>query len=349
MTYHDALMCQLLALISVVRTVRQRLGDVEGGVVRALRVPQLAVRRQNLVAVLRCLGTIETLHNTQPTIQVLLTRQEFSGALDLIATSQDILSNEVDCPSAFCSMRSAPCSLFFLLSALSALSALFALSALCSYSFHLQVVNIESLRHLPLQLSELEGVIGQILLADLQATVRAELGREVPQCRASQGELQEEGGVEEGGLGPVITALVRQRSYSFLEFLEEQAVIAVKGAIRSVVLGVLDPQSETTLTQLVADFALIATADGWGDLLDLLVGSLLVVVRRVHGLHLVVQGSLEQGEEERLEEGGAGGSQLARLKNTAREVMLNICDQVRSSWPGLSLAVSRCTRGLANC
>ena len=130
MTYHDALMCQLLALISVVRTVRQRLGDVEGGVVRALRVPQLAVRRQNLVAVLRCLGTIETLHNTQPTIQVLLTRQEFSGALDLIATSQDILSNEVDCPSAFCSMRSAPCSLFFLLSALSALSLLSLLSLL---------------------------------------------------------------------------------------------------------------------------------------------------------------------------------------------------------------------------
>ena len=263
-------MCQLLALITVVRTVRQRLGDVEGGVVQALRVPQLAVRRQNLVAVLRCLGTIETLHNTQPTIQVLLTRQEFSGALDLIATSQDILGNEV--------------------------------------------VNIESLRHLPLQLSELEAVIGQILLADLQATVRAQLGREVPQCRASQGDLQEEGGVEEGGLGPVIAALVRQRSHSFLEFLEEQAVIAVKGAIRGVVLGVLDPQAETTLTQLVADFALIATAEGWGDLLDMLVGSLLVVVRRVHGLHLVVQGSLEQGEEERLEEGGGGGGRAVPAK-----------------------------------
>jgi hypothetical protein len=45
------------------------------------------------------------------------------------------------------------------------------------------------------------------------------------------------------------------------------------------VLHVLDPTEDTTLTNLVADFALIATPEGWTDLLDLLVGSLIVCLR----------------------------------------------------------------------
>jgi hypothetical protein len=36
---------------------------------------------------------------------------------------------------------------------------------------------------------------------------------------------------------------------------------------------------DTTLTNLVAEFALIATPEGWTDLLDLLVGSLIVLLR----------------------------------------------------------------------
>ena len=52
-------MSQLLALISVVRTVRQRLADVEDGVVSALKVPQMALKRQNLQAVIHALNTVQ--------------------------------------------------------------------------------------------------------------------------------------------------------------------------------------------------------------------------------------------------------------------------------------------------
>ena len=52
------------------------------------------MRRANLSAVLGALSTIDTLHNTQPTIQLQLTRQEFAAALELISTSRDILGNE---------------------------------------------------------------------------------------------------------------------------------------------------------------------------------------------------------------------------------------------------------------
>ena len=56
----------------------------------------------------------------------------------------------------------------------------------------------------------------------------------------------------------------------------------------------------------------------WTDLLDQLVGALLIVIRRVHAVHLVVRSSIEEEEGEAVE----------RLRSTAAEVMVNICDQV---------------------
>jgi len=275
MTYHDALMCQLLALISVVRTLRERLAAVEGGVVTALKVPQLALRKSNLEALLRCLNTVETLHNTQGFVQVQLSRQEFSGALDLISTSLDILNNEV--------------------------------------------VDVEALKGLPGQLGDLEELIGKMLLGDLQSAVSQELNRDLPlPVRATDGKLEGESQVEEGNLGAILQALVRQQSFTFLEFLEEQAVAAVKSAIKQVVVGVIEPKQEGTLTNLMAEYAEVAASDAWTDLLDMLVGALSVVVRRVHAVHMVVQGSLEEEEGEAIE----------RLRSTAAEVMVNICDQV---------------------
>ena len=88
-------MSQVSSLITVVRrTVRGRLDSVKIGVEAAIRVPQLVVMKTNLEAVLGVMSTIDTLHKTQPTIQLQLTRQEFAAALELISTSKDILSNE---------------------------------------------------------------------------------------------------------------------------------------------------------------------------------------------------------------------------------------------------------------
>merc|ERR1719187_1578427 len=87
-------MTQILTLISVVKNIREKFAGIEKGVVMALTVPQMAQRKQNLEAVLKTLKTMDTLHNTQPTIQILISREEFVGALDLIETSKDILSNE---------------------------------------------------------------------------------------------------------------------------------------------------------------------------------------------------------------------------------------------------------------
>ena len=215
---------------------------------------QLAVRRANLSAVLGALSTIDTLHNTQPTIQLQLTRQEFAAALELISTSRDILGNET--------------------------------------------ANIECLKHLPAQLDELTLVIEKMLLADFESIISSEFDREVELVKLS--ECDEEVGkdtkYDECMLSAIISGLVRQQRFKFLEYFEQQAISCLKNVIKDAVLSVLDVTSETTLTNLVAEYAGVASSEDWSSLIDLLherLGKLVSLRSRPADLALVSPRELE--------------------------------------------------------
>lgn len=271
MTYHDALMSQLLSLITVVRTVRERLAHVQDGVVSAMKVPQLAVRRANLESLLSVLNTVETLHKTQPTIQLQLSRQEFAAALELISTSTDIVSSET--------------------------------------------AGLDCLKQLPSKLEELTVEIEKTLLSDFQLVVSSELerGRSISRVEESCEVGEEDSHYDECVLAAIVSGLCRQNSYKFLEYFEQQSISAMKTVIKEVVLSVLDLSQDTTLTNLVADFAGRATSDGWTQLVDLMIGSCLkLVTGRVRSIHQLICSSSELSD--------------TSLVDT---VMVNICDQVQ--------------------
>ncbi len=74
-----------------------------------------------------------------------------------------------------------------------------------------------------------------MLMSDFQRTVQSELDRDIEPVRASQLAGTVGGAdcqVDECVLSSLILGLVRQRSYSFLEYLEESAITAVKIVIR---------------------------------------------------------------------------------------------------------------------
>ena len=74
-------------------------------------------------------------------------------------------------------------------------------------------------------------------MSDFQRTVRTELDRDIEPVRASElDEAATDCEVEECGLNSLVLGLVRMRSYSFLEYLEESAITAVKIVIRVCVL-----------------------------------------------------------------------------------------------------------------
>ena len=68
---------------------------LEHDVTSSLRVIRGRQRQKNCTRALQKLRLMATVHQTQPTIQLLLTTSEFVGALDLIATSQEVLAQEL--------------------------------------------------------------------------------------------------------------------------------------------------------------------------------------------------------------------------------------------------------------
>ena len=237
---------------------------------------QLAVRRANLSAVLGALSTIDTLHNTQPTIQLQLTRQEFAAALELISTSRDILGNET--------------------------------------------ANIECLKHLPAQLDELTLVIEKMLLADFESIISSEFDREVDLVKLSEcdEEVDRDTKYDECMLSAIISGLVRQQRFKFLEYFEQQAISCLKNVIKDAVLSVLDVTSETTLTNLVAEYAGVASSEDWSSLIDLLAGSCLALVRaRVQPIQSLIISTQQQ-------QNNSNNSS----NSSVHTPVLNICDQL---------------------
>ena len=153
-------------------------------------------------------------------------------------------------------------------------------------------------------------------------------------------------------LKSVIFGLLRQNSFTFLEALEDarfaftivdetkyldsplflrtSSTSAIKTTLREVVMSVTKPATAseggaeaaapTTLTSLVGDFARSASTEEWIDLFDVLVGSLVVLLYRIHTVHCVIAAAIGEvnassgGEEKGPSSTDIQQSQLDALK-----------------------------------
>ena len=96
--------------------------------------------------------------------------------------------------------------------------------------------------------------------------------------------------------------------------MREVAVNVTKPAIET---GVEAP---TTITNLVGDFARSASTEDWIDLFDVLIGSLIVLLYRIHTVHCVIDAAIDEinagngGEEKSSSNTEIHQSQLDALK-----------------------------------
>ncbi|XP_055593083.1 vacuolar protein sorting-associated protein 54 [Uranotaenia lowii] len=96
MTSQDAIMEQMREAVAHVSRLRSRLKLLDDTVVReSLQIMSLERTRSNNNLVLERLKLMSTVHQTQPMIQLLLSTQDYVAALDLIGTTQEILSQEL--------------------------------------------------------------------------------------------------------------------------------------------------------------------------------------------------------------------------------------------------------------
>ena len=251
MTYHDALMTQLTALLKHVVQLRKRLQHVDKTTFRVVfEICRLKKRREVLRSIAGKFELMSSLHRTQPTIQLFLTEKHFSGALDLITTSRDILCDDLK--------------------------------------------GIVSFRHLSSQLVEIQSFIGKMLLGDFKQYITDEIQRQLLQEKASviashPWQKLEKDNAEQ--LTSVIYGLLRQNSYTFLEVLQEASFTAVKNLLKEIVSERLTTSSKSgieTVTGLAKDYAEKASSDDWTQFLDVMLGSLILLLRQIFAIQTVI-------------------------------------------------------------
>lgn len=93
---HDVLQENMLKTCQSIKQLRDKIQCIDELLtLGSLKIMKLSQTRANYVNLHNKLKLMATVHQTQPTIQLLLSTQEFVGALDLISTTQEVLTQEL--------------------------------------------------------------------------------------------------------------------------------------------------------------------------------------------------------------------------------------------------------------
>lgn len=96
MTSHDELQDYMQVTCRAIKQLRDKIHALEETLAKgSLKILKLTRSRTNYVKLHNKLKLISTVQQTQPTIQLLLSTNEFVGALDLISTTQEVLAQEL--------------------------------------------------------------------------------------------------------------------------------------------------------------------------------------------------------------------------------------------------------------
>ncbi|KAJ7409756.1 Vacuolar protein sorting-associated protein 54 [Willisornis vidua] len=112
MTSQHELQDYLRKTSQAVKLLREKISKIDKVMCEgSLRVLRLALTRNNCIKAYNKLKLMATVHQTQPTVQLLLSTSEFVGALDLIATTQEVLQQELQGIHSFRHLGSQLCEL----------------------------------------------------------------------------------------------------------------------------------------------------------------------------------------------------------------------------------------------
>uniref|UniRef100_A0ABM5GQJ0 Vacuolar protein sorting-associated protein 54 n=1 Tax=Pogona vitticeps TaxID=103695 RepID=A0ABM5GQJ0_9SAUR len=112
MTSQHELQDYLKKTSQAVKMLRDKIGQIDKVMCEgSLKVLRLSLARSNCIKAYNKLKLMATVHQTQPTVQLLLSTSEFVGALDLIATTQEVLQQELQGIHSFRHLGSQLCEL----------------------------------------------------------------------------------------------------------------------------------------------------------------------------------------------------------------------------------------------
>ncbi|KAF5917988.1 hypothetical protein HPG69_019794 [Diceros bicornis minor] len=307
MTSQHELQDYLKKTSQAVKMLRDKIAQIDKVMCEgSLHILRLALTRNNCVKVYNKLKLMATVHQTQPTVQVLLSTSEFVGALDLIATTQEVLQQELQGIHSF---RTYTC----------------VKSIYSSYKTFLQsyLSNISSsvfndlrdiAQHLGSQLCELEKLIDKMMIAEFSAYSHSDLNRPLEDdCQI----------LEEERLVSLVFGLLKQRKLNFLEIYSEEMIITAKNIIKQCVINKVSKIEEidTDVVMKLADQMRMLNFPQWFDLLKDIFSKFTIFLQRVKAtlniIHSVVLSVLDKNQRTReLEE-------ISQQKNAAKDNSLD--------------------------
>ncbi|XP_075059999.1 vacuolar protein sorting-associated protein 54 isoform X2 [Mixophyes fleayi] len=112
MTSQHELQDYLRKTSQAVKMLRDKISQIDRVMCEgSLRILRQTMNRNNCIKVYNKLKLMATVHQTQPTVQLLLSTSEYVGALDLIATTQEVLQQELQGIHSFRHLGSQLCEL----------------------------------------------------------------------------------------------------------------------------------------------------------------------------------------------------------------------------------------------
>lgn len=245
MTSQDVIMKEMNSAMNIVRDMRKSLQTLQQTIVmNAIRALRLTCRRNNYKEVLEKLALMTTVHKAQPMLQLLLGTQDYIAALDLISTTQDILSQDL-------------------------------IGIQCFKHLPMQLSEMEKLIDKML-ITEFERFIGD--------TLSWSKNGKSTDLENVENETEAQISIENCKLSCIVMGLLRIKNYTFVDLFKDECILAIRMIIKQLLIEFIsksDLPTEISLTGTGEEAQNITTIGIWIAILNLTTVELLQLLQRI--------------------------------------------------------------------
>lgn len=160
-----------------------------------------------------------------------------------------------------------------------------------------ELVGIHCFKHLPSQLTEMERLIDKMLTTDFEKYSTLALSRPLIDDRS---QLDGDRPYDEDKLICIISGLLRQKNFSFIDTYKEEAIVAIRTLIKQLAIEVVANSDDERCLTGSGEMAQCLTISEWVLFLQKATTMLLQLLRRINGaltvMHQISEASSGHGD-----------------------------------------------------
>lgn len=144
-----------------------------------------------------------------------------------------------------------------------------------------ELIGIHCFKHLPSQLTEMERLIDKMLATDFEKYSHIDLSRPINSGADSFDVDDDEPVYDEDKLICIVSGLLRQKNFSFIETYRDEAIVAIRALIKQLVIEVISTSDDERCLTGSGEVAQCLTISEWVLLLKKATALLLGLLRRI--------------------------------------------------------------------